>query len=165
MIKIIPATTLSQYTEIARLASIIWNQHYTAIIGQAQVDYMLDKFQSVEAIKHQITDNYFYFILQYDNIPAGYIAIKPEQKSLFLSKIYVLEDFRGKKIGKTAMQFIEDRAITENLSAIRLTVNKNNVNSISAYQKLGFVITRSLIVDIGNGYVMDDYEMVKEVKS
>ena len=49
------AKTYEQIKDIANLAEIIWNQHFTPIIGKEQVDYMVEKFQSYPAIKNQIT--------------------------------------------------------------------------------------------------------------
>ena len=63
-------------------------------------------------------------------------GIKQETNALFLSKIYVLDNYRGKKIGKHAMQFVENKAKTYQLKSIRLTVNINNTNAIKAYEKL-----------------------------
>ncbi|NCA83730.1 MAG: GNAT family N-acetyltransferase, partial [Opitutae bacterium] len=39
---------------VAALAREIWTQHYVPIIGAAQVEYMLEKFQSAEAIARQL---------------------------------------------------------------------------------------------------------------
>lgn len=44
-----------------------------------------------------------------------------------------------------------------------LTVNKNNVKAIRAYEKTGFKNIGSLVQDIGNGFVMDDYKMEQTV--
>jgi ribosomal protein S18 acetylase RimI-like enzyme len=163
MIKIKSAKTLSDFRQIETLADTIWRAHYIPIEGKAQIDYMLDKYQSVKAISEQIESGYEYFMLILDENPVGYISIKQEGNTLFLSKIYVLSAYRGKKIGKTAMQFIENKAKVYHSERIRLTVNKNNINSIKAYEKLGFVNVRPLVTDIGHGFVMDDYEMVKQV--
>jgi len=46
-----------------------------------------------------------------------------------------------------------------------LTVNKNNRPAIRAYEKNGFAITDSVVTDIGQGFVMDDYIMKCFVKS
>lgn len=161
MIKIEAAITTQNYQQIEILADTIWREHYIPIVGKPQIDYMLDKFQSVKAIEKQVEDGYEYFSIYYDETPVGYISIKEEKDTLFLSKIYVLSNYRGKKIGKTAMQFVEQKAKTYNLKRIRLTVNINNINSIKAYEKLGFKNIGALVADIGRGFVMDDYEMVK----
>jgi ribosomal protein S18 acetylase RimI-like enzyme len=48
-------------------------------------------------------------------------------------------------------------------SAMMLAVNKNNRNAIAAYRKHGFHIDSSVVKDIGGGFVMDDYLMVRKV--
>ena len=87
-----------------------------------------------------------------------------EEDAVFLSKIYVLSDYRGKKIGKTAMLFVENSTKKLGLSKIYLTVNKDNLNSIKAYEKLGYRNTGAAIKDIGEGFIMDDYKMEKIIK-
>lgn len=161
MIDIIVANTKAYYSQIAELANIIWREHYIPIVGKPQIDYMLDKYQSSIAVEAQVADGFEYFLITYEKKPVGYISIKKETESLFLSKIYVLSSYRGKKIGKAAMTFIEEKAKDYQLKSIRLTVNINNTNAIKAYEKLGFVNIGPLVADIGNGFVMDDYQMVK----
>lgn len=149
---------------ISELAKVIWTEHYTPIIGADQVNYMLEKFQSEKAIKNQIVNNdYKYFIIYNTNSPIGYLSIKKEKTSLFLSKIYIDKTNRGKGIGKGAMKFIEEQAISLNCKKIYLTVNKYNTNSIMAYQKIGFKIIEELVIDIGNGFIMDDFKMEKSI--
>lgn len=159
----ITLATPNDYKEIADIGFIIWNEHYTPIIGSEQVAYMLDKFQSEKAIQQQVKEGFEYYLITFETVPVGYICVKKKRDTLFLSKIYVLSDYRGKKIGKTAMQFVERRANTLHCNSIELTVNKYNVNSIKAYEKLGFKTVEALVMDIGNGFVMDDYRMVKNL--
>ncbi|TYA71650.1 GNAT family N-acetyltransferase [Seonamhaeicola marinus] len=165
MVNIIKAESFESFSLVETLAYSIWTEHYTPIIGKAQVDYMLAKFQSKSAIEQQVINGYEYFILYFFTEPVGYVSFKQEDAStLFLSKIYVKSAYRGKKIGKEAMRFVEAKAKTYNLNKIRLTVNIHNSNAIATYQKLGFKSLGALVADIGNGYVMDDYEMVKKIK-
>ncbi len=161
MIEIAPAITKPDFTCVEELANTIWRKHYIPIVGESQVSYMLDKFQSADAIEGQVNAGYEYFLLNYNQKAAGYISIKREENALFLSKLYVLSSYRGKKIGKKGMQFIEEKAKRYGLKCIRLTVNIHNTNSIKAYEKLGFVNSGPTVADIGNGYIMDDYLMVK----
>ena len=44
-IKILPTTTDTEIQAIATLANEIWHQHFIPIIGEAQVEYMVEKFQ------------------------------------------------------------------------------------------------------------------------
>ena len=57
-----PAKTEKEINDIAILANEIWHQHFIPIIGEAQVEYMVAKFQSYPAITGQIqNDGYEYF--------------------------------------------------------------------------------------------------------
>ena len=163
MTEITIANTEYDFKLIAQLADITWREHYTPIIGLEQVEYMLTKFQSVNAISTQVDEGYQYFIINYEKTSVGYLLFIKEKNSLFLSKIYILSNYRGKKIGKAAMSFIEDRAEKLNCNKIKLTVNKNNSNSIAAYEKIGFIKKGAIVMDIGNGFVMDDYKMEKSI--
>ncbi len=150
---------------IETLAREIWEEHYTPIIGEAQVAYMLDKFQSAAAMQKQLKEGYEYFMISDGETMVGYLAFIEEPQGLFLSKVYVHSSARGKGLGKAAIEFVKAEAQNRGLSKIRLTVNKYNHNSITAYLKMGFEKTRELVMDIGEGYVMDDYEMVLRVGS
>lgn len=163
MITINRANKTIDFEIIEKLADTIWREHYIPIVGKPQIDYMLEKFQSVNAMKEQVANGYEYYTFFYEELPVGYISIKPESDYLFLSKIYILSAYRGKGIGKTMMQFISKKAKKYHLNKIRLTVNKYNINSIKAYENMGFENVRELVQDIGNGFVMDDYELVKRV--
>ena len=54
-------------SNLAQMAKEIWEEHYTPIIGKDQVNYMVEKFQSVSAIIQQIKDDYSYFIISRNN--------------------------------------------------------------------------------------------------
>lgn len=119
---------------------------------------MVDKFQSVPAISEQIKNGFQYYLVIKEN-PIGYLSIKTEVDTLFISKIYLEKSERGKGYGKRMMRFAEDHAKQKSLTKLRLTVNKYNDQSISAYEKMGFVKKRAVVFDIGNGFIMDDFEM------
>ena len=145
---------------VVDIANAIWHQHYTPIIGQEQVLYMLEKFHSATAISEQIEEqNYQYYLIEHQGNNVGYLAIQKRKQELFLSKIYLLSSVRGKGIGKQAMEFIKAQAKLLNCDQISLTVNKDNTDSIAAYYKIGFVKTGEAVFDIGNSFVMDDYLM------
>ena len=153
----------NQIEIIVGLAYKIWNEHFTPIIGKAQVDYMLEKFQSKKVITEQIENGFLYFLIKNNKNPVGYIGVLPEEKQLFLSKLYITLAERGKGHGRKAIEFLEELAIEKNLSKISLTVNRNNSATIKAYKKLGFENRGSIVQDIGENFVMDDYKMEKDV--
>lgn len=162
-----PIHLKDEISELAEMAKEIWEEHYIPIIGKDQVDYMVKKFQSESAIQNQLNENYIYFSLLLNHQPIGYLCYKKDndENVLFLSKIYLKKSFRGFGYGKLMIQFIIRKASELNCQFINLTVNKYNKNSISAYKKLGFVQKRALIIDIGNGFAMDDFEMSYDLNS
>lgn len=144
--------------ELASLASAIWHEYWTCILSPEQIDYMVENFQSEKAIKTQIeNDNYTYYFILSDKVKAGYFGVSDKGDYLFLSKLYIKNEFRHKGIGTIAFEKIKQIADGRK---IQLTVNKYNSNTIKAYEKWGFKIVDAVVSDIGSGFVMDDYIMV-----
>lgn len=153
-------TEIEQILIVESMAKEIWNEYYCNILSKNQISYMLNKFQSCNAISSSINyDNYKYYIISYDNHFCGYIAIHQEDSKLFLSKFYILKEFRNKGIGKETFKFLKSFCVSQGLHSIYLTVNKYNFSSISIYKSIGFKTIDSVISDIGNDYIMDDYIM------
>jgi ribosomal protein S18 acetylase RimI-like enzyme len=165
MIEIVRVITVSQIEAVATLAAEIWREHYTPIIGADQVDYMLKKFQSPEAVRTQIDANdLVYYLLYNDKRPAGYFAIQVRSDEVFLSKLYVARDSRKLGLAKNAIDFIKSIAADNCLKSISLTINKNNSESLAAYQRLGFKNEKAVVTDIGNGFYMDDFVLILPIK-
>jgi GNAT superfamily N-acetyltransferase len=152
----------TQIAAVAALARETWTQHYEPLIGAAQVEYMLAKFQSAEAIARQIAAERYEYYLAPD---AGYLALVPDRdrQSVMLSKIYVLAKSRGTGLGRAMVEFAEKRAAELGAAELWLTVNKHNAGSIAFYEKMGFRKTDALVTDIGAGFVMDDWRMAKRL--
>ena len=165
MTQIIKAEDAVHFQQISELAVIIWSEHYTPIIGSKQVDYMLDKFQSVKAIAEQIQKGTEYYLIMHAEKPSGYFCIHTTEDAVFLSKLYVLVQNRGQGLGKMAMNFIENKTVNLGYKKISLTVNKYNESSIKAYKKMGFKMIKPWVQDIGNNYIMDDYYLEKDLKT
>ncbi len=165
-ISIKAASTPEQLKEIEKLAVEIWEEHYIPIIGAAQVRYMLAKFQNYDAMLRQINEeDYLYFAINGDGALIGYFAVKPRNNKLFLSKLYIASSMRGLGIARQAVNFIINLAEDRQLGQIELTVNKYNKKSIAAYKKMGFIIVKEEVFDIGQGFVMDDYVMQLDLKN
>ena len=147
-----------EHEQLAEMIARLWHSAYDGLLGAAQVDYMTRTFQSASAIREQIMhENYIYFYLLSAGKKIGYCAIEAEEDRLFLSKLYLNEEERGKGLGQKALAGVTDMARRLGLSCVYLTVNKGNARAIAAYEKFGFVRTDSIVTDIGGGYVMDDY--------
>lgn len=165
----------------AALAYEIWNEHFPAIIGQEQVNYMVSKFQSADAISQQLDEGFMYFLIATQGESAGYLAIQRQagmknsilndsrcvdsaltedgSASVQLSKLYLRKQFRRQGIARRVLEMIKQQLSDQGISLLWLTVNKYNEGAITAYERLGFVRQGELVIDIGGSYVMDDYRM------
>jgi GNAT superfamily N-acetyltransferase len=110
----------------------------------------------------QIREGYEYFMMERAGRLLGYMAVQPQpaEQRLFISKLYLHREARGSGTGRLAMEFIEELARDRGLRLLWLTVNKRNP-AVQTYERLGFRIESPLVMDIGNGFVMDDFRMEK----
>jgi diamine N-acetyltransferase len=163
MIRLIPISDESSINRVAVLADKIWRDYYIPIIGQAQVNYMLGRFQSFEAIRKQISQGHFYYlILNDENRDIGYLAFIEKPGETYLSKLYLDAESRGKSFGRQAVDFIKGWTRQKKIPKITLSVNKQNP-SVKIYQRLGFRIVEPTVTDIGDGFFLDDYRMEMSV--
>ena len=125
--------------QLETLAGEIWREHYTPIIGSDQVEYMLAKFHSPEALRRDIARlDWRYYFIQHEQQAVGYIGYALQDKVLFLSKLYLHSNVRGQGFGRRAMDFVLQQAKHAKVEKVSLTVNKYNLNTILAYEKMGF---------------------------
>jgi diamine N-acetyltransferase len=163
--KIVRATE-AHLPEIARLAGEIWRAHYPGIISTAQIDYMLGKMYSLATLSDEITHGAVcYERLLVAGELAGFAAHGPtgEPKVFKLHKIYLRLAQHGQGLGTLLLRHCERDVIKLGARRLMLTVNKRNAKAIAAYERNGFVVTNSVVVDIGCGFVMDDYVMTKDL--
>ncbi|WP_240420645.1 GNAT family N-acetyltransferase [Paenibacillus periandrae] len=149
---------------LAQMAEEIWNEYFVTVISNEQIDYMLEKFQSVQAITNQITNQgYEYYFMNVNEHNVGYLGIKQEEDKLFLSKFYIQKEHRGKGYASEAMELLVNLCNNRKLGTIWLTVNRYNDATIAIYEKKGFRTVRTQVANIGNGFVMDDNIMEKVI--
>lgn len=150
---------------VAELARKIWEQHFTPIIGDAQVEYMLNKFQSTIAIASQIEEGWEYYIAIREYEYVGYTALVPNlwERKVMISKIYVEDIFRGSGVGNYILNFIEETISARGFVTMWLTVNRFNDITIDWYLRHGFVTVDEVKKDIGGGFIMDDFIMEKNL--
>lgn len=154
--------TDQNFTHVRAIAKEVWPIAYGSILSQEQLDYMMEMMYSVSSLQQQANEKGNHFILAFENeIPVGFAAYefnygkKPKTK---IHKIYILTNQQGKGIGKALIDFISGKAKVRHQKALILNVNKRNV-AIRFYERIGFIIVKEEVIDIGQGYVMDDYVM------
>lgn len=153
--------------KLAQLAHDIWFEYWPERIGEAQTSYMVEKFQSLDAIKRDMAKNAYeyWFVRDESNEIVGYTGghVEEETNRFFISKIYLLKTSRGHGYASDVIRFYEELCQSRKLRAMYLTVNKYNDNAIRAYDAKGFKTIDACESDIGEGFIMDDFIMEKEV--
>lgn len=146
---------------IANLAKQIWNIHYPPIVGQAQVDYMLERFYNYNSLIKQQQDGQVFYLIQLNGKNLGFIAISiKEGDYYFIHKFYIDTSIQGQGIGEQTFEQIKKLYLKSQIySTFELTVNRQNYKAINFYFKLGFKIKDIVDFDIENGYKMNDFIM------
>jgi ribosomal protein S18 acetylase RimI-like enzyme len=98
---------------------------------------------------------------------SGFAAYGPaaEPGVMKLHKLYLHPDLQGRGLGSRLLQHCEREASGQGARKLILAVNKHNTKAIAAYERNGFVVVKSVVKDIGGGFVMDDFIMAKVLSS
>ncbi|GLB49441.1 hypothetical protein Y10_18090 [Neptunitalea sp. Y10] len=164
MITIKEVTTIDEIQIIKKLAHEIFHEIYTPIVNPDYVDYFIQKYQTADTIQTQIKKEHFrYFLLQFNDQNTGYLGVQLVKEKLILSKLYVLQSFRGLKIGKLALEYVYQLASAHRIPTIELMVNQQNKNSLAIYLKNGFQIIDSIVTFSPNGDSSEEYKMQKSI--
>lgn len=160
----ISLVTAADFGTVAALAETIWRSHYPAMISITQIDFMLAGRYTPERLRRYLDANDCWLeLLSVDGIPVGYCsyALTGAPQEMKLQELYLLPDYRGRGLGGCMLEHVETQARTRDCNALMLTVNKGNEGAIAVYRHAGFSVREEAVFDIGNGFVMDDYVMVK----
>jgi len=148
------------------LAREIWCAHYSAIISAAQIEYMLGQRYNSEVVRAELRRGGIWWDkLIVAGEMAGFASyfltgVPGEMK---LDKLYVHPRHQRRGYGGMMMARAGEVARANGCARLVLAVNKNNRSAIAAYLKHGFCIANAVMKDIGGGFIMDDYIMVKPV--
>ncbi len=151
---------------ISALAAEIWWHHYPDIIGAGQIEYMLQQRYAPQLIRSELArDDLWWEKLLVGDAVAGFASyfLTGQPGEMKLDKLYVHQDFQRKGYGGMLIEHVCERARRHGCARLALAVNKNNRNAIAAYLKQGFRMSDAVVKDIGGGFVMDDYIMVRDI--
>ncbi|WP_264522094.1 GNAT family N-acetyltransferase [Flavobacterium sp. N1994] len=154
------------FEAVRAIAKEVWPVAYGAILSQAQLDYMMEMMYSVSSLQLQSGAKKNYFILAKENENVvGFASYefnygkKPKTK---IHKIYILTSQQGKGIGNQLIDYIANEAKNRHQKGLVLNVNKKNI-ATRFYERIGFSVSFEEVIDIGNGYVMDDFVMERPI--
>lgn len=166
MIEIIPANA-SHIRDIQAVAEIAWRNAFRHILSPEQIDYMMNWMYSSKSLAEQMEQkNHRFFLALKNNKVVGYMSIEHNCEAsgkTKIHKIYILPENQKSGIGQRLIAFASCEARNQNDRAIYLNVNKFNESAIAFYKCLGFALSKAEVIDIDNGFVMDDFVFEKTI--
>jgi len=149
------------------LAHRIWPDTFKEILSQEQLEYMLDWMYDINTLQEQAQTGHLFFTVEEFGAPKGFIGLEPnfpEEGKLRIHKFYVLPDTQGKGFGRTLFNQVVDSAFDLECDTLHLNVNRFN-EAWKFYEHLGFKITGEEDLNIGKGYLMEDFVMELDISS
>lgn len=154
---------------IRSIANETWPHAYFPVILSAdQLTYMLDLLYSEKALTEaMVKKNQHFFVLEQNGEINGFASCTPHHARstvTHLNKLYVRPAAQGTGAGQHLLEHVLLFASTKGDKVVELNVNKRN-KAIGFYEHQGFSIVREEVIDIGHGYVMDDYVMARKLSA
>jgi ribosomal protein S18 acetylase RimI-like enzyme len=146
---------------IQQLASKTWPDAYGAIISAGQIKYMLDKMYNKGELLSQLEQGHVFLIAEEDDKDLGFagFSVTDSKEHIYkLHKLYVLPETHGKGVGKLLINEVVNLVRGAGGKFLQLNVNRDN-KATEFYKKAGFIIKETVDLDIGNGFLMNDYVM------
>lgn len=162
MIEIIPAT-IDLLPEVKSIAHRTWPSTFDQILTKEQIDYMLEGMYALETLESLVKDKGHRYDLAKDE--TGYLGFCAYEHNVNgshktkIHRIYLLPETQGKGLGKLLIGHVVEQAKAKNEVAIYLNVNKFNEKAIQFYEHIGMKKVKEEVIEIGNGFVMDDFVM------
>lgn len=163
MLSFRPATRADIPT-IRTLADTIWRACYADLLPPGQIEHMLAWMYAEETIQRQLDSGVGWELaLDETGTPVGFLSTTHDAGSrrMELNKLYLLPAWHGRGNGQAMLQRVLAGAVSAGVREVHLRVNKGNRRAIAAYERAGFQVRESLVQDIGGGFVMDDFVMVR----
>lgn len=161
-LKLTPATP-DDIPLIQGIARDTWPDTFGKILSRDQIDYMLERMYNTETLAKQMQNPHYHYYLIGPNIGFAALELHYERSSVSkIHKLYLLPVSQGNGWGKKTIAELETASRNGGDQALILNVNKNNP-AIGFYEKCGFEKWKSEVIDIGDGYVMDDFVYRKKI--
>lgn len=150
----------SDVATIRDLAHAIWPSAFKEILTENQIQYMLDWMYNMETLSSQMSTGHDFFLLYHLDSPIGFIGLEFQEEigKVKIHKLYLLQKYQGKGLGKFMFLHALDYASLMFAKAVYLNVNRFN-ESVKFYLGMGMQIIQSEDIDIGRGFYMNDYVM------
>jgi diamine N-acetyltransferase len=159
------AYTAEHFATIEGLAWRIVPDFYTPFFERAAAENLVENGHTAEALAEQVERGGRHYLIVDKEIPVGYFSLVPDGGVILLSHFYVLAECRGRGLGQLAMEFIDRQVRAMGGRRIELYVLRENIAAVGLYRKNGYIVAEEVLTRLGNGAVLEDYLMRKEIEN
>lgn len=182
------ATTIEHFATIEALAWRILPECYAPYFGRTNAEYLVESGHTAVALAEQVAKGYRHYLIEVADTPhsglggdravgiedgraggvepVGYFSLcAEEEQGVLLSHFYVLPEFRGRGLGGLALEFIDREVTAMGERRIGLFVLRENHAAVGLYRKKGYTVVAEVLTRLGNGAVLEDYVMRKDVEN
>ncbi|MEY2900930.1 MAG: hypothetical protein RLY89_36 [Bacteroidota bacterium] len=142
--------THSYAQTLSDLAKAIYQENYLHLWLPGGADWYMNQYAySLHQIEQELADsNNVYYLLLDNQEPVGYLKLVLNSTftdydpadALEIERIYLLENRKGRGLGKKMMQLAMDTALELNKKAIFLKAMDSSQEAIAFYQNQGYSI-------------------------
>lgn len=155
---------LDEAEALVALAGRIWRACYPGIITPNQIEYMLAQRYKPGLVRQLLARGDLWLAARIDGVLVGFAHGHPlEDGDYKLDKLYVDTSWQRHGIGGKLVAEVAARTRQHGFSRLVLRVNRQNQRAIDAYLKHGFTVATLVVENIGEGFVMDDYVMTRNL--
>lgn len=142
---------------LKKLADELVPSSFKGVLNTTQIDHMLDKFFTQEALQDALNAGKDYFIASLDGEDLGVVSVIKHGPNLFLmQKIYVSQKALGKGIGTALFEEVKQYVKQQQTPCtIELPINQHNPG-LPFYVKQGMKKIRDAGIDMGDFFINEE---------
>ena len=151
--------SINQIDQLQTIGKRTFHETFASSNSEDNMKTYLEEGFSIPKLTSELNNlnSEFYFAL-YQHKPIGYLKVnfgesQTEQSinhALEIERIYVLNEFHGKKVGQLLLEKAKQIAISKRLNHLWLGVWEENSRAIRFYKKNGFVEFGKHVFVLGN---------------
>ena len=155
--------SLAELEVVRELALVIWPKCYRRLIAPDQIDEMVSALFDLDTLEADMSERgHTYWVVRVGSRDVGFVSAHVEGARVWITKLYVLEDYRGFGLGKAMIHAVQ--AYFSPAQHLALCVHKEQAVAVDFCLRSGFNIAREIPFSLGT-YGFTDYLMHKDLRN
>ncbi|MBK9212631.1 MAG: GNAT family N-acetyltransferase [Saprospiraceae bacterium] len=161
---ILKKVELNELELLQDISRLTFTQTFAEVNSPENLQNFLDKAFSVPQLSEELQDpNVEYYFSEIEQNVIGYLKINfgtsqtelQDDNAIEIERIYVLEEYLGKKVGQKLYDFAIKRARETSKEYVWLGVWEENSRAINFYKKQGFQVFGKHFFILGDDFQTD----------